>query len=74
MIKQMYPFICNNNKTLSYLELNHKRRIVIVLERFENRGKALEVYHRIFQDSAEACSVMRCAYINRARAQNFDGL
>lgn len=48
MIKQMYPFISNNNKTLSYLELNYKRRIVIVLERFENRGVALEVYHRIF--------------------------
>ena len=66
MIKQMYPFICNNNKTLSYLELNYKRRIVSVLE-IEKWGNSIS---KIQLRHVQSCAALTLI----ARAQNFDGL
>ena len=49
--KQMFPLFCSNHKTLSRLELNFKRRLVVVDVRFENWGISLGWYSRISPSS-----------------------
>lgn len=39
--KLIFPFFCNNHKTLFYFEVNFKRRPIVVDVRFENWG----LYH-----------------------------
>ena len=47
----MFPLFCSNHKTLSRLELNFKRRLVVVDVRFENWGISLGWYSRISPSS-----------------------
>ena len=49
--KQIFPLFCSNHKTLSRLELNFKRRLVVVDVRFENWGISLGWYSRISPSS-----------------------
>ena len=45
--KKIFPFFCNNHKTLSHLELNFELRPTVVDVRFENCGISLGWYSRI---------------------------
>ena len=45
--KKTFPFFCNNHKTLSHLELNLKRRLIVVDVRFENWKISIRWYSRI---------------------------
>ena len=47
MNKKIFPFFCNNHKTLTHLELNLKRRLIIVDVKFENWGISIRWYSRI---------------------------
>ena len=45
--QKIFPFFCNNHKTLSHLELNFELRPTVVDVRFENCGISLGWYSRI---------------------------
>ena len=45
--QKISPFFCKNHKTFSHLELNFKRRLIVVDVRFENWGISLGWYSRI---------------------------
>ena len=45
--QKKFPFLCNNHKMLSCLELNFKQRFIVVDMRFENWGMLLWWYLQI---------------------------
>ena len=72
--KKTFPFFCNNQKTFSHVELNLKRRLIIVDVRFENWGISIRWYSRISSSFSGGifCHVQRLDHRTRAKILKID--